>query len=176
MNNNNSMRFGRSRDGKTIAYFKGYIETEDGIILNPSEDQIINLAKQYREKDEMPYKEGYRYDPIGWVEDENGKTVTRIFEEHKVYPSVEEYDQVMEDYITQTRMDRGYTTREPSAYANSSVPRFAQDAKDWQKFLDETMLYGMKVRDEYASTGIAPTIDEFKENLPKIVWTYDGEI
>ena len=174
--NSINIRFGRSPDGKTIAYFKGYIETEDGIILNPSEDQIINLAKQYRVIDEMPYREGYRYDPIGWVEDENGKTVTRILEEHKVYPSVEEYDQVMEDYITQTRMDRGYTTREPSAYANSSVPRFAQDAKDWQKFLDETMLYGMKVRNEYASTGIAPSIDEFKENLPKIVWTYDGEI
>ena len=73
-------------------------------------------------------------------------------------------------------MDRGYTTREPSAYANSSVPRFAQDAKDWQKFLDETMLYGMKVRNDYDSTGIAPTIDEFKENLPKIVRTYEEEI
>ena len=71
MNNNNSMRFGRSPDSKTIAYFKGYIETEDGIILNPSEDQIINLAKQYRIIDEVPYKEGCRYDPIGWVEDEN---------------------------------------------------------------------------------------------------------
>ena len=176
MNNNNNMRFGRSPDGKTIAYFKGYIETEDGIILNPSEDQIINLAKQYRIIDEVPYKEGCRYDPIGWVEDENQKTVTHVFEEHRVEPSVEEYDQVMEDYITQTRMDRGYTTREPSAYANSSVPRFAQDAKDWQKFLDETMLYGMKVRNDYASTGIAPSIDEFRENLPKIVWTYDGEI
>ena len=174
--NSINIRFGRSLDGKTIAYFKGYIETEDGIILNPSEDQIINLAKQYRVIDEMPYKEGYRYDPVGWVEDKNSKTITRIFDEHKVDPSVEEYDQVMEDYITQTRMDRGYTTREPSAYANSSVPRLAQDAKDWQKFLDETMLYGIKLRNEYASTGIAPTIDEFKQNLPKIVWTYDGEI
>ena len=174
--NNINIRFGRSLDGKTISYFKGYIETEDGIILNPSEDQIINLGKQYRVIDEMPYKEGYSYDPIGWEEDEDNKTVTRVFEEHKIGSSVEEYDQVMEDYITQTRMDRGYTTREPSAYANSSVPRFAQDAKDWQKFLDETMLYGMKVRNDYASTGIAPTIDEFRENLPKIVWTYDEEI
>ena len=174
--NSINIRFGRSPDGKTIVYFKGYIETEDGIILNPSEDQITSLAKQYRVIDEMPYREGYRYDPVGWVADENQKTVTHALEEHRIYPSVEEYDQVMEDYITQTRMDRGYTTREPSAYANSSVPRFAQDAKDWQKFLDETMLYGMKVRNEYASTGIAPTIDEFKENLPKIVWTYDGEI
>ena len=98
--NNINIRFGRSLDGKTISYFKGYIETEDGIILNPSENQIINLGKQYRVIDEMPYKEGYRYDPIGWEEDENSKTVTRIFEEHKIEPSVEEYDQVMEDYIT----------------------------------------------------------------------------
>ena len=174
--NSINRKFGRSFDSKTITYFKGYIETEDGIILNPSEDQIINLGKQYRVIDVMPYKEGYRYDPISWEEDENSKTVTHIFEEHKIGPSVEEYDQVMEDYITQTRMDRGYTTREPSAYANSSVPRFAQDAKDWQKFLDETMLYGVEVRNDYASTGIAPTIEECKENLPMIVWTYDEEI
>ena len=174
--NSINIRFGRSPDGKTIAYFKGYIEIEDGIILNPSEDQIINLAKQYRVIDKMPYKDGYQYDPIGWEENETDKTVTHIFQEHKIEPSIEEYDQIMEDYITQTRMDRGYTTREPSAYANSSVPRFAQDAKDWQKFLDDTMLYSMKVHNDYDSTGIAPTIDEFKENLPKIVWTYTEEI
>ena len=174
--NSINTRFGRSSDGKIIVYFKGYIEIEDGIILNPSEDQIINLAKQYRVIDEMPYREGYQYDPIGWEENETDKTVTHIFQEHKIEPSIEEYDQIMEDYITQTRMDRGYTTREPSAYANSSVPRFAQDAKDWQKFLDDTMLYSMKVRDDYSSTGIIPTIDEFKENLPKIVWTYTEEI
>ena len=98
--NNINIRFGRSLDGKTIAYFKGYIETEDGIILNPSEEQIINLGKQYRIIDEMPYREGHRYDPIGWEEDQNDKTVTRVFEEHKIGSSVEEYDQVMEDYIT----------------------------------------------------------------------------
>ena len=98
--NSINRKFGRSFDGKTITYFKGYIETEDGIILNPSEDQIINLGKQYRIIDEMPYREGYRYDPIGWKEDENDKTVTHVFEEHKIGSSVEEYDQVMEDYIT----------------------------------------------------------------------------
>ena len=57
--NSINTRFGRSPDGKTIVYFKGYIEIEDGIILNPSEDQIINLAKQYRVIDKMPYKDGY---------------------------------------------------------------------------------------------------------------------
>ena len=55
--NSINIRFGRQLDGKTIAYFKGYIETEDGIILNPSEDQIINIAKQYRVIDEIPYSE-----------------------------------------------------------------------------------------------------------------------
>ena len=82
--NSINIRFGRSPDGKTIVYFKGYIETKDGIILNPSEDQIINIAGQYRVIDEMPYREGYSYDPIGWEEDENNKTVTRIFEEYKI--------------------------------------------------------------------------------------------
>lgn len=171
--NNINRKFGRSFDGKNIIYFKGYVETDDGIILNPSEEQILDIANQYRVIDEIPTKEGYYYVGIGWNEDENAKTVTHVLEEHKIEPSLEEYDHVMEEHITQTRNERGYTTREPSAYANSSVPRFAQDAKDWQRFLDETMLYGMKVRDEYASTGIAPTLEEFKENLPKVIWTYD---
>ena len=174
--NSINRKFGRSFDGKTMTYFKGYIETDDGIILNPSEEQIINLAHQFYVIDEMPQKEGYYYVEIGWKEDDGAKTVTHLFEEHKVEPSFDEYDNVMEEHITQTRFERGYTTREPSAYANSSVPRFAQDAKDWQKFLDETMLYGMKVRDDYASTGIAPTLEEFEENLPKVVWTYDEKI
>ena len=36
--NSINRKFGRSFDGKTITYFKGYIETDDGIILNPSEE------------------------------------------------------------------------------------------------------------------------------------------
>ena len=59
--NNINRKFGRSFDGKTITYFKGYIETDDGIILNPSEEQIINLAHQFYVIDEMPQKEGYYY-------------------------------------------------------------------------------------------------------------------
>lgn len=123
--NNINRKFGRSFDGKTIIYFKGYIETEDGIIINPSDEQIFDIANQYLVIDEMPTKEGYDYVGIGWDEDEDSKTVTHIFEEHKIEPSFEEYDRVMEEHITQTRNERGYTTREPSAYSNSSVPRFA---------------------------------------------------
>ena len=52
--NSINRKFGRSLDGKPIASFKGYIETEDGIILNPSEDQIINRAYQFYVIDEMP--------------------------------------------------------------------------------------------------------------------------
>ena len=37
------------------------------------------------------------------------------------------------------------------------------------------MLYGLSVMNQYASTGIAPTIDEFKAALPDIRWTYEGE-
>ena len=173
--NSINRKFGRSFDGKTITYFKGYIETDDGIILNPSEEQIINLAHQFYVIDEMPQKEGYYYTATGWQEDENTKTVTHIFEEHKIEPSFDDYDNAMEEHIRQTRFDRGYTTREPNAYINSSVEKFSSDAKDWQKFLDETMLYGMKVRDDYARTGIAPTLEEFKENLPQIKWTYEED-
>ena len=38
------------------------------------------------------------------------------------------------------------------------------------------LVFGLASLILYASTGIIPTIDEFKENLPKIVWTYTEEI
>ena len=34
------------------------------------------------------------------------------------------------------------------------------------------MLYGLKVQNEYAATGKAPTIAEFVAGLPKMEWSY----
>lgn len=83
-----------------------------------------------------------------------------------------DYDKVMEDYLAAVRSERGYTTREPDDYFGSSVPRWAQDAADWMRFRDAVMLYGLKVQNDYAATGNAPTIAEFKANLPQIEWTW----
>ena len=85
------------------------------------------------------------------------------------------YDAALEQHIYDTRVARGYTTREPSYYLQSSVPRWKQDAQDWVAFVDECMLYGLDVQNRYAAGEEVPTLDEFKANLPQIVWTYTEE-
>lgn len=79
----------------------------------------------------------------------------------------------LEQHLTLTRTARGYTVREPSYYLNSTVSRWKQDALDWVAFLDACMLYGLDVQNTYKSTGVAPTLEAFKTNLPQITWTYD---
>lgn len=86
--------------------------------------------------------------------------------------TVQDYDNALQQHIYQTRCDRGYTTRQPSYYQNSSVLRWRQDAKDWVSFLDSCMLYGLQVQNNYKQGKEVPTLLEFMQNLPKIVWTY----
>ena len=87
--------------------------------------------------------------------------------------SMQTYDNIMEQHLYQERVDRGYTTREPSDYINSKVPRWAQDAQDWVNHRDDVMLYGLEVENHYKETGEAPTPEEFQANLPNITWTYE---
>lgn len=86
--------------------------------------------------------------------------------------TVQDYDNVLQQHIYYTRSQRGYTTRQPSYYINSSVPRWRQDALDWVSFLDSCMLYGLNVQNNYKQGKEVPTLQEFRQNLPKIVWTY----
>lgn len=87
-------------------------------------------------------------------------------------PTLADYDNAMEKYLYETRCARGYTTREPSDYKDSNIERWRQDAIDYINFRDAVMLYGLEVQNKFAETGIAPTIDEFLNSMPKITWTY----
>ena len=87
--------------------------------------------------------------------------------------TVDDYDRAMEAHLLAERSARGYTTREPSDYKDSAVPRWAQDAEDWIAHRDAVMLYGLEVMDHYAETGEAPTLEEFKAALPVIVWSFE---
>ena len=99
----------------------------------------------------------------------DGKIIqARIYEDM----SPHDYDVVMENYITEVRCARGYTLREPSSYKDSAEPRWKSDAMDWPPFLDAVMIYGLKVQNEYAATGKAPTIAEFVAGLPKMEWSF----
>ena len=85
---------------------------------------------------------------------------------------VDDYDMVMEEHIYNARYARGYTLREPTEFVTSSIPRWKQDAEDFVLFRDTVLAYGLEVMNHYAETGEAPTLEEFKNNLPNIVWTY----
>lgn len=101
-----------------------------------------------------------------------GKIIhARIYENQ----SPHDYDVVMENYIAEVRSQRGYTLREPDSYKDSAEPRWRSDAADWPPFLDAVMLYGLKVQNEYAATGKAPTIAEFVAGLPKMEWSFKEE-
>lgn len=86
--------------------------------------------------------------------------------------TVADYDRAMEEHIYRTRAERGYTTREPSYYLQSSVPRWRQDAIDWVDFVDRVMLYGLEVQNAYAAGEPVPTLEEFKAALPVITWNW----
>ncbi len=84
--------------------------------------------------------------------------------------TVADFDKVMEEYLTETRVARGYTTREPTDYLNSEQARWKQDAADWIAFRDAVMLYVLDLMNTYESLEKIPTLDEFKAGLPKIKW------
>jgi hypothetical protein len=84
-----------------------------------------------------------------------------------------EYDAAMEGYLVEARSLRGYTTREPSDYFNSTVERWRQDAADWIAFRDAVMTYAIGVRNDVLSGGVVPTLDEFMSGMPVITWTIE---
>ena len=88
-------------------------------------------------------------------------------------PTLADYDAAMEAHLASARVARGYTTREPDCYINSSNPRWAQDAADWIAFRDAVMEYGLAKMYEYTETGIAPALEDFKSGLPQIKWSVE---
>ena len=79
----------------------------------------------------------------------------------------------MEEHLKEERIARGYTLREPSDYKDDPYERFAQDAIDWINHRSEVMIYGLNVQNTYKETGNVPSLEDFKENLPKISWTIE---
>lgn len=86
--------------------------------------------------------------------------------------TVQDYDEAMENYLKEVCIARGYTTREPSDYKDSTVQRWKQDAEDYIVFRDKVLTYALNIQNTYIAGGQVPTLQEFKENFPKIIWTY----
>ena len=165
-------KYGKLKYG-AIVYAPNNITTGGHTYPAPTAEQYL-AAGWKRIVDERPEpREGYTYEPMGWEETE--VECRRVYTAIQTPVTKADYDAAMEKHIRQAREERGYTTREPSEYLSSSVPRWAQDAADFVRFRDAVMLVGLRVINEYAKTGVAPSLAEFKAMLPKCEWTYAEE-
>lgn len=91
-------------------------------------------------------------------------------------PTLADYDAAMEAHLRAERVERGYTTREPDAYINSQVPRWAQDARDWVAHRDAVMGYALDLINAVErGERTPPTMAEFTAGLPRIEWTIPTE-
>lgn len=116
-------------------------------------------------------REGYRAKSDGY-ELKDGKWATKwVYEPLSVEELTALYDDAMESHLDAEKAERGYTKREPSDYAESTVQRYRQDAADWIRHRDLVMLYGLEVQNKAARGEPVPTLEEFKAGLPNIVWT-----
>jgi hypothetical protein len=123
--------------------------------------------------DERPSTDATHYAvATGWTRD--GDTWRRVYEVREVPPpTLADFDAAMEEHLRTERAARGYTTREPDAYINSSVPRWAQDARDWVAHRDGVMAYALALINAVESgQRQPPTMAEFEAGLPTITWTF----
>ena len=67
---------------------------------------------------------GYHVEPRGWTEDED-KLVRQYVAVKDLPPTVADFDASMEQHLRAEREARGYTTREPDAYLESTNERWA---------------------------------------------------
>lgn len=81
-----------------------------------------------------------------------------------------EYDRAMEEHIYSVRAARGYTTREPGVYINSTVPRWKADAEVWNAWLDSVMQYSLNILNTAKETGEVPLLEDYINNAPVIQW------
>lgn len=152
------------------------------MVTNPKDEHFAALNAE-REKEGLPpylpiVDEPPTTDPAhyavatGWMRD--GETWRRVYEVREVPPpTLADFDAAMEQRLYEERAARGYTTREPDAYLNSSVPRWAQDARDWVAHRDAVMAYALTLMNQVEDgERDAPTMAEFRAGLPAIQWTY----
>lgn len=134
-------------------------------------EEAASIDSYERANNPAEPREGYRAKSDGY-ELKDGKWTTKwIYEPLSVEELTVLYDSAMEEHLDAEKVARGYTKREPSDYANSTVPRYKQDADDWTKHRDAVMLYGLDVMNKAARGEPVLTLAEFKATLPVIHWT-----
>lgn len=167
------MKYGKLVEGKLI-YAPHVVRMKDGsVVVNPKAAHYAAAVDGpwLPVFDERPYTDDDHVAvPVGWKEHDG--RIERVYEvREKAPPTVDVYDRVMEAHLLAVRSERGYTTREPDAYLNSKNPRWAQDARDWVAYRDAVMTYALDLMNAVSGGAEPPTIEEFREGLPKMVWT-----
>ena len=98
--------------------------------------------------------------------------VVAKYEYEDIKYGIEDYDNAMEEHLQNERAERGYTTREPDSYLTSSNVRWKTDAEDWVAHRDDVMEYALQIiNDVQSGLREPPTLEEFTEGLPNIVWS-----
>ena len=134
-------------------------------------EEAASIEAYERRNNAPEEREGYRANSNGY-ELKDGKWTTKwVYEPLTVEELTAIYDSAMEEHLDAEKAERGYTKREPSDYANSTVPRYKQDADDWTKHRDAVMLYGLDILNKASRGEPVPTLAEFKAALPVIHWT-----
>ena len=164
--------FYQLKDGK-LAAVRGLVTV--GAVQKNAQFLTVNEAASIdayeRANNPAETREGYRAKSDGY-ELVGGKWTTKwVYEPLSVEELTAIYDSAMEEHLDAEKAERGYTKREPSDYANSTVPRYKQDAADWTVHRDAVMLYGLEILNKAARGGPVPTLAEFKAGLPVITWT-----
>ena len=142
------------------------------VVCTPTEAQYEAAGCLPVVDERPPCEEGYHAVAVGW-ETRDG-AIPRVYEAvQDTPPTLADFDAAMEQHLYEERAARGYTTREPDAYLNSSVPRWAQDARDWVAHRDAVMAYALTLMNQVEDgERDAPTLAEFNAGLPVIEWTY----
>lgn len=154
-----------------------------GEILNAADEKCFRENPVLKKRDPENYKARTPEEPYILVTREEWHEAMKSRKSRKIVDGklvvedlicVADYDRAMEDHLLATRIARGYTLREPSpTYDNSPNVRWASDAADWKAFFTAVMEYGLAVQNEYAATGKAPSLEEFKAGLPKMKWSIE---
>ena len=174
------MNYGTLENG-TMQPLPKAVRIGGAVVCNPGPADIVRLNTERDKEGKPPYleevderpatTEGFSAVPVGWTRD--GDTWKRTYEiVANPPPTLADFDAAMEQHLYDERAARGYTTREPDAYINSSVPRWAQDARDWVAHRDAVMGYALALINAVDDgERDAPTMAEFCAGLPVIQWS-----
>ena len=172
-----NMKYGHLENG-TLVYAKNVVTIDDVTYINPKGPTYLRCTPPEKEIVPGPPPEpapaGKHWSPgIGYDETDT-KVVARWTLVDDPMPTIDDFDAAMEAHLRAEREHRGYTTREPSDYRDSSVPRWKQDAEDWVAHRDAVMGYALELINAVKSgQREPPTMEEFKAGLPQITWTYE---